>query len=106
MMIYIKLDDSKRKNKRFVMKFYNNDKLLKKIHFGQKNPVKGTYIDHKDKTLRNNYIKRHAGLGTENWENPYTAGTLSRFILWGNYSELPKALKAYAHRFGFQIMVQ
>jgi len=27
--------------------------------FGQSNPKQGTFLDHKDKTLKRNYIKHH-----------------------------------------------
>jgi len=36
------------KNKRFIASFTNG----KTTKFGQSNPKHGTYIDHKDKTLR------------------------------------------------------
>ena len=82
---------STRKNKRFMMEF-SEPKLT--IHFGD---VKGsTYIDHKDKTKRNNYIKRHSV--NEDWStiNP---GSASRFILWGDSTNLDKNVKDYLKRF-------
>ena len=64
------------KNKRFIAIFTNG----KTTKFGQSNPKIGTYIDHNDKTLKRNYIKRHLrDLNT----NDYTrAGYLSLFLLW------------------------
>jgi hypothetical protein len=64
------------KNKRFIATFTNG----KTTKFGQSNPKIGTYIDHNDKTLKRNYIKRHLrDLNT----NDYTrAGYLSLFLLW------------------------
>ena len=64
------------KNKRF--KAYFTDGTTTK--FGQSNPKQGTFIDHNDKTLKRNYIKRHLrDLNT----NDYTrAGYLSLFLLW------------------------
>ena len=35
---------------------------------------------HKDPERKNRYIERHKK--NENWNNPETAGYLSRFILW------------------------
>ena len=51
-------------------------------HFGMKNPTVGAYIDHADDEIKKNYIRRHSQAG-ENWNNPYSAGALSRWILWG-----------------------
>ncbi len=56
-----------------------------------------TYIDHEDKNKRKNYIKRHKALG-ENW-NKINAGSLSRFILWGDSPNVEKNIKLYEKRF-------
>ena len=64
------------KNKRYMATFSDG----KMVKFGLTNPKQGTYIDHKDKTLRKNYIKRHL---TNLKTNDYTrAGYLSLFLLW------------------------
>lgn len=99
-MIEIQLQNSTRHNKKFMMVFYNNKKKFKTVHFGQRGS--STYLDHKDKVRRTNYIKRHQV--RENFNNPYSAGSLSRFILWGAYTTLDKALKSYANRFRFKIL--
>jgi len=64
------------KNKRYKA-YFTNGKTTK---FGQSNPKQGTFLDHKDNTLKRNYIKRHLkDLDT----NDYTrAGYLSMFLLW------------------------
>lgn len=99
-MIEIKLFESPRKNKKYMMVFYNNDKIFKRVHFGLKDS--STYLDHKDKKKRENYIKRHKV--NENWYDPYSAGALSRYILWGKYTILNNAIKSYANRFNFKIL--
>lgn len=68
--------NSNRKGKRFVAAFANGIK----IHFGQAGGQ--TYIDHKDKKKRDAYLARHS-MNREDWGNPYSAGALSRWILWG-----------------------
>ena len=56
------------KNKRFKATFTNGTTTK----FGQSNPKQGTFIDHKDMTLKRNYLKRHLkDLDT----NDYTRGT-------------------------------
>lgn len=52
----------------------------KVVPFGQKGY--SDYTKHKDKTRKQRYLKRHAGMG-ENWKKPDTPGALSRWILWG-----------------------
>ena len=81
-------------DKRFTAHFENG----KIVHFGQKDPKIGTYIDHFDNTIKKNYIKRHKS--RENWKDPYKAGTLSRFILWNKpYKNLDDAISDYNYRF-------
>ena len=85
----MELYESNRKNKRF-MAIING----KKYHFGLKNGF--TYIDHKDKIKRENYIKRHQV--RENW-NEINAGSLSRYLLWGQSTSLEKNIEDYIKRF-------
>ena len=81
--------ESNRKNKRFVS-IING----KKYHFGLKNG--STYIDHKDKIKRENYIKRHQV--REDWTN-VNSGSLSRYLLWGHSTSLEANIKDYIKRF-------
>jgi hypothetical protein len=77
---------SDRKNKKYYVLLNNGQK----IHFGDKNGM--TYIDHKNKKLRENYIKRH-------YNNPLemkklndliidSPSVLSCYILWGPYHNI------------------
>lgn len=52
----------------------------KTIHFGQKNPKFGTFIDHQDIQKRAAYIARHKV--NEDFNNIMTAGFWSRWLLW------------------------
>ena len=79
------------KNKRF--KAYFIDGTTTK--FGQSNPKQGTFIDHGDKTLKRNYIKRHLkDLETNDYMR---AGFLSLFITW-NKETLKESMKDYNRR--------
>jgi hypothetical protein len=51
-----------------------------------------------DKLKRENYLKRH--IKRENWDDPYTAGALSKWILWGESSNINKNLIDFKKRFG------
>jgi hypothetical protein len=85
------IEYSKRKDKRFVAIFDDGTK----INFGLKNG--NTYIDHQDKKKRENYIKRHEV--NENFNNPKTAGSLSRWILWGDDIDINTNIKKFKQKF-------
>jgi len=90
-MKFVSLKPSSRPNKRYVISFSEPKKT---IHFGAKNG--STYIDHKDKIKRYNYLKRH--IVNENWSeiNP---GSLSSIILWGNSTNINDNLNEYLRKF-------
>ena len=88
----MKIENSNRKDKRYVAVFDNGVK----VNFGLLGGK--TYIDEGNKLKRSNYLARH-GNSNEDWNNPYTAGSLSRFILWGDYLTLEKNIKAFNKRF-------
>lgn len=81
---------SKRKEKRFQAIFPDNTT----IHFGSKGA--STFIDNGNKKKRENYIKRHQV--NEDWTkiNP---GSLSRFILWGDSSNIDKNFYDFKKKF-------
>jgi hypothetical protein len=54
------------------------------------------YTDHKDEQRKIRYLNRHRK--RENWDDPYSAGALSRWILW-NEPTIEKSLKDYRRRF-------
>ena len=66
----------------------------KTYHFGQKGG--STYIDHGDKKKRDAYIKRHKV--NEDWTK-VNAGSLSRWILWGNSTNIKNNIRDYIKRF-------
>ena len=65
--------------------------------FGQKGY--SDFTKHKDVTRRTRYLRRHRGMG-EDWNNPTSAGALSRWILW-NKPTFKSSLADYKRRFGF-----
>jgi hypothetical protein len=83
----LKIEKSNRLNKRYMAIFSNG----KKIHFGLKGG--STFIDHHDVLKRINYLKRHEK--NEDWNDPYTAGTCSAYLLWGNHTNLKDNIKEF-----------
>jgi hypothetical protein len=83
---------STKRNKRFQVTLENGDKYS----FGLLNPVRGTYIDHGDKALRENYWARHYGNPREKEliDNLIPSPSLySMYILWGLHRNIQKNIK-------------
>eukprot|EP00960_Hanusia_phi_P077638 768721-Hanusia_phi.AAC.5 len=82
------------------MTFYDKDKKKVKVtYFGQKNPKKGTFIDHNDDDIKEAWIARHRV--REDWNDFHSAGALSRWILW-NKKTLASSYQDYLDRFNLR----
>ena len=68
----------------------------KKVKFGAKGYT--DYLQSKDPVRRARYLERH-GRGRENWNDPTTAGSLSRHLLWGNSTVLALNIRAFKNKF-------
>lgn len=55
-----------------------------------------SFPDHKDPVRKELYLNRHRK--NENWNDPYSAGALSRWILW-NLPTIEASFKDYKRRF-------
>lgn len=97
MPLLIYLGPSDRKNKRYKAVFVSPNKT---VHFGFKGG--STYIDGESEKTRDNYIKRHDALGMEDWESPLNAGSMSRWILWGQSKDIEKNIKKFNSKFGIE----
>lgn len=58
------------------------------------------YTKHKDAVRKANYIARHAE--REDWNDPYTAGFWSRWLLW-NKKSIESAKRDIFNRFGIRV---
>ena len=96
-MVFIRKKKSKRKNKRFVFEYVNQENQLKKIHFGLFGGL--TYIDHGDNKKRTAYLKGH--FKNEDW-GKINPGSLSALLLWGKNKELEINLVKYLKNFKFK----
>jgi len=66
----------------------------KKVNFGSRGS--STFLDHKDEKKRLAYVARHRV--NENFNDPLTAGSLSRYILW-NKTTLSASIADFKRRF-------
>lgn len=69
-------------------------KVKKVIHFGASGM--SDFTKHRDIQRKERYLKRHKK--NENWNNPLTAGALSRWILW-NKPTLSASVEDFERRF-------
>ena len=90
----IHLVRSKKDTKRYDAIFSDGMSRNKRVSFGQAGG--STFIDHRDAHKKENYLKRHKV--NESWDNPYTPGALSRWLLW-NKPTLEASLQDYGIRF-------
>jgi len=76
---------------------------MKTTHFGQRGA--SDYTKHGEKERMERYLERHGGGTTtstkEDWKDPTTAGSLSRWILW-NKPDLKASFNDYKRRFNLK----
>ena len=80
-----------------LMAVFTRDGRTKTIHFGAKNM--DDYTITKDKAQRKRYLDRHRK--NENWNNPESAGALSRWILWGDSTSRGTNISSFKKRFNY-----
>jgi formamidopyrimidine-DNA glycosylase len=78
-MKLLSVKKSTRKGKKLMAEFDDGTTS----HFGAIGS--STYIDHKDDKKKDAYIARHKV--NENWNDPKSAGALSRYILWNKTTQ-------------------
>ena len=93
----VTIKKSTNSKKKYMAIFYENDKKIKTTHFGCAGM--SDYTKHKDKARKQRYMNRHKS--RENWENPISAGSLSRYILW-NKPTLRASINDFKKRFNYK----
>lgn len=91
----IKITKSTHPDKKLMAIFEKNGRK-KVVHFGATGM--SDYHLHKDPERKKRYLLRHAK--RENWNDPTSAGSLSRYILW-NKTSLRASIDDYKKRFHF-----
>jgi len=97
---YVKIIQATQKGKKLQAIFYDeNKKKVETIPFGSKGM--SDYTIHKDPERKKRYIDRHKA--REDWTKPNNAGSLSRWILWGEPT-LNASIKKYLDKFGISLL--
>ena len=96
-MCKVIIKKSNRKEKKLMAVFENCNNGREKItHFGSFGME--DFTTHCDPLRKQRYLDRHRK--NENWNDPTSAGALSRWILW-NKTSLQSSISDYKSRFGF-----
>ncbi len=89
--------------KKLMAVFTYPDERTKTTHFGQRGA--SDYTKHGEKERMERYLERHGGGTTtstkEDWNDPTTAGALSRWILW-NKPSLSASFNDFKRRFNLK----
>ena len=97
--MYVNIKPSTSQGKKMMAIFYDEaKKKVKTTHFGAIGYE--SYPDHQDLQRKMNYIQRHEA--RENWKDPMTAGTLSKFLLW-NKPSLSASYKDFRSKFNYHL---
>jgi hypothetical protein len=94
----LSIKKSPKKDKKYVATFSRNGRI-KQTHFGAKGYQNYGGVGkerHLSEERKKRYIQRHRG--KENWNDPTTAGSLSRWVLWEKKS-FREGVKSFKKRF-------
>lgn len=98
----LNIKPSKRKNKRLMATFKirdgENNSTIKQVHFGLKDG--STFIDHHNKTKKENWLKRHQYSFKRAKYNFVSPAILSWQILW-NKPTLEESIKDYKRKLNY-----
>ena len=83
--------------KKYMAIFYDGNKKVRTTHFGAAGM--SDFTKHRDPKRKQRYINRHKK--RENWDDYMSAGSLSRYILWGE-TTLKKSIDEYKKKFKLQ----
>lgn len=99
MVVFLGLHKSDKPEKKYYAEFEVESGRKKRTYFGAAGMKDYTRFSAAERDQRRqNYLSRHRK--TENWDDPTSAGALSRWILWEKPS-VAAGLRAYKKRFGF-----
>jgi len=93
----VEIKPSTSKGKKYMAIFFDGDKKVKTTHFGSAGM--SDFTKHGDEERKQRYLDRHRA--RENWNDKFSAGALSRWILW-NKKTLISSIADYKSRFNLK----
>jgi len=97
-MTSVVITTSTNKNKKMMAIFSQDGKKIKTTHFGAKGYKDFTMADTTPER-RKLYLARHKN---ENWNDYKSAGSLSRYIFWGDSKSMQTNIASYKRRFNLK----
>ena len=97
-MVSVKISKSTKSGKKYMATFIRDNGRTKTTYFGSAGM--DDYTKTKDKAQRKRYLERHRK--NENWNDYESAGSLSRYILWGNSTSIRENIKTYKNKFNLK----
>lgn len=94
-MKLVSIKPSTKAEKKYMAVFETDSGRTKTTHFGSAGM--SDYTKNKDPERKERYLQRHRA--NENWNDPTSAGSLSRYILW-NKTSLRESIKDFKSKFG------
>ena len=95
--VSVVIKKSDKSEKKLMAVFTMSNGRTKTTHFGAAGM--DDYTKTRDKDQRSRYLKRHRQ--NENWDNPVSAGALSRWVLW-NKETRSASINDYKKRFNLK----
>lgn len=80
---------------KYTAQFLKDNGRTKTTHFGARGMDDYTITGDRDRRML--YLMRHRE--RENWDDPTSAGSLSRYLLWGDSTSFSENLAAFKRRF-------
>ena len=95
--IKVKIKKSNKEGKKLMAIFTMDNGRTRTTHFGASGM--DDYTKTRDKEQKQRYLERHRR--NENWNNPLSAGALSRWILWNKESKVA-SINDFKRRFNLK----
>ena len=93
--VSVVIKKSSKPEKKLMAVFTLKNGRKKTTHFGSTGM--DDYTKTRNKEQRTRYLKRHRR--RENWKSPMTAGSLSRYILWGASTSRKENISSFKRKF-------
>ena len=97
-MVSVVIKKSNKSGKKLMAVFTKDNGRTKTTHFGSAGM--DDYTKTKDKEQRARYLNRHRK--NEDWNKYYSAGSLSRYISWGDSTSMRTNIASFKRKFNLR----